>query len=98
MESGRGFSPGAVRKQIREGQKLMAVITLTDEEFALLYTYQDLQHTVTWDHKEVGLTTKLGKQLWDRVQEIAHEQGVEFICPGPSAGCGSSGVAPSNSF
>jgi hypothetical protein len=57
----------------------MAVITLTDEEFALLYTYLDLQHTVTWDPKEVGLATKLGKKLWDRVQEIAQEQGVEFI-------------------
>jgi hypothetical protein len=43
-------------------------VTLSDEEFALLYTYLDREQTVTWDPLEVGLTTKLGKRLWDRVQ------------------------------
>ncbi len=28
-----------------------------------------------WDPASIGLTTKIGKQLWDRVQEIAVEQG-----------------------
>lgn len=49
--------------------------TLTDAEFALLYEYLDREHTVTWDPKEVGKTTKIGKKLWDRVQEIAEEKG-----------------------
>ncbi len=49
-------------------------ITLSEEEFALLYTYLWREHTITWDPDHVGLTTKLGKQLWDRVREIADEQ------------------------
>lgn len=50
-------------------------VTLTEEEFALLYRFLDLEHTETMDPDEVGLITKLGKQLWDRVQEVAVEQG-----------------------
>lgn len=49
-------------------------ITLTTEEFALLYDYLDREHTVTFDVDEVGAMTMIGKQLWDRVQEIAVEQ------------------------
>jgi hypothetical protein len=56
----------------------MAVI-LSENEFALLYAYVDREPTITWDPKEVGLTTNLGKRLWDRVQEIAQEQGVEVV-------------------
>jgi hypothetical protein len=41
-------------------------ITLSCDEFALLYQYLDREHTITWDPEEVGLTTKLGKKLWDR--------------------------------
>ena len=51
-------------------------ITLTDEEFALLYNYLDREHTITWDPEFVGQTTKIGKQLWDRVQEIGAEVGL----------------------
>ena len=50
-------------------------ITLTAEEFSLLYRFLDLEHTETMDPEEVGVITKLGKQVWDRVQEIAVEQG-----------------------
>jgi hypothetical protein len=51
-------------------------VMLSDDEFTLLYTYLDREHTITWDPDHVGLTTKMGKKLWDRVQEIAQEQGV----------------------
>ena len=53
---------------------------LSADEFAQLYEYLDREHTITWDPEHVGLTTKMGKQLWDRVQEIAVEQG--FGAPG----------------
>jgi hypothetical protein len=49
-------------------------ITLTAEQFALLYEYLDREHAITWDPETVGEITKLGKQVWDRVQEIAREQ------------------------
>jgi hypothetical protein len=49
-------------------------ITLTSKEFALLYKYLDREHSFVWDPKEVGVTTKIGKKLWDRIQEIATEQ------------------------
>jgi len=51
-------------------------VTLTDEEFALLFEYLDREHTITFDPEHVGLTTKLGKGLWDRVQEIGAEHGL----------------------
>lgn len=50
-------------------------ITLTTEEFALLFEYLDREHTQVWDPNTVGQTTKIGKKLWDRVQKIAVEQG-----------------------
>ena len=50
-------------------------ITLTTEEFALLYEYLDREHTLVWDPKTVGKTTKIGKKLWDRIQAVAVEQG-----------------------
>jgi len=49
-------------------------IKLTRKEFALLYEYLDREHSFVWDPAEVGKTTKLGKELWDRVQKIATEQ------------------------
>jgi hypothetical protein len=49
-------------------------ITLSTDEFALLYEYLDREHSMDWDVESVGLTTKIGKQIWDRVQEIAVEQ------------------------
>jgi hypothetical protein len=49
-------------------------ITLTDEEFSLLYEYLDREHSIAWDPNTVGETTKLGKTLWDRIQEVAQEQ------------------------
>jgi hypothetical protein len=49
-------------------------ITLTTEEFALLYEYLDREHSIVWDPDIIGDTTKIGKKLWDRVQEIAEEQ------------------------
>ncbi len=51
-------------------------VVLTQKEFALLYTYLDREHTITWDVEEIGLSTKLGKQLWDRVQELGGEHGL----------------------
>jgi hypothetical protein len=51
-------------------------VTLSDDEFSLLYTFLAREHTITWDPDHVGLTTKMGKQLWDRVREIAIEQGL----------------------
>jgi hypothetical protein len=51
-------------------------VTLSDEEFALLFDYLDREHSITWDPDFVGLTTKLGKQLWDRVRDIGTEQGL----------------------
>lgn len=53
----------------------MAGILMTQEEFALLYEYLDREHSFVWDPDEIGKTTMIGKQLWDRVQEIATEQG-----------------------
>jgi hypothetical protein len=50
-------------------------VTLSDDDFAMLYEYLDREHTITWDPNTVGQTTKIGKKLWDRVQEIAEEQG-----------------------
>jgi hypothetical protein len=52
----------------------MATIPLTTEEFALLYEYLDREHSLVFDPNTVGETTKIGKKLWDRVQEIAAEQ------------------------
>ena len=49
-------------------------ITLSTEEFALLYEYLDREHSLDWDVESIGVTTKLGKQLWDRIQGIAVEQ------------------------
>ena len=49
-------------------------ITLSDDEFATLYEYLDREHSFVWDPMVVGKTTKIGKKLWDRVQEIAVEQ------------------------
>jgi hypothetical protein len=51
-------------------------VTLSDEEFALLFEYLDREHTITWDPEHVGLTTKMGKKLWDRVQVIGAEHGL----------------------
>jgi hypothetical protein len=51
-------------------------VTLTDEEFALLYELLDREHTITWDPIFVGETTAIGKKLWDRVQEIGAERGL----------------------
>jgi hypothetical protein len=50
-------------------------ITLSDEEFDLLYLYLHREHRMVFDPKEVGETTKIGRKLWARVQEIADEQG-----------------------
>lgn len=51
-------------------------VTFSDEEFALLFEFLDREHTITFDPDHVGLTTKLGKQLWDRVQEIGAGHGL----------------------
>jgi hypothetical protein len=65
------------------------MIELTEEQFALLYEYLDREHTLTWDPLIVGDTTKIGKKLWDTVQEIAQQQGFtpqhERIAPLDSA-------------
>jgi hypothetical protein len=50
-------------------------ITLSTEEFALLYEYLDREHSLVWDPETVGLTTKIGFKLWRRIQKIATEQG-----------------------
>lgn len=50
-------------------------ITLTTEEFALLYEFLDREHSFDWDPDSIGETTKIGKKLWDRIQEVAVEQG-----------------------
>lgn len=50
------------------------VITLIDEEFATVCEHLHREHTATWNPDHVGLTTKIGKRLWDRVQEIADVQ------------------------
>ena len=50
-------------------------ITLSTDEFALLYEYLDREHSLVWDPDTVGVTTKIGKQVWDRIQEVAIEQG-----------------------
>jgi hypothetical protein len=50
-------------------------VSVSDNEFALLFTYLAREHSFVFDPSEVGKTTKIGKQLWDRVQEIALEQG-----------------------
>jgi hypothetical protein len=50
-------------------------ITLTDQEFALLYEYLDREHSMDWDPDSVGLTTKIGFKLWRRIQKVATEQG-----------------------
>ena len=49
-------------------------ITLSTAEFSLLYEYLDREHSIVWDPDTVGQTTKLGKQLWDRIQQVAIEQ------------------------
>ncbi len=51
------------------------MIELTEEQFALLYEYLDREHSFVWDPMVVGDTTKIGKKLWDAVQEIAQQQG-----------------------
>jgi hypothetical protein len=51
-------------------------VILTDEEFARLFEYLDREHTITWDPDFVGLTTKIGKKLWGRVQVIGAERGL----------------------
>jgi hypothetical protein len=65
------------------------MIKLTEEQFALLYEYLDREHSFVWDARIVGKTTKIGKQLWDTVQEIARQQGFtpqhERIAPLDSA-------------
>jgi hypothetical protein len=50
-------------------------ITLTDEQFALLYEYLDREHSFVWGAREVGKTTKIGNRLWKIVQELADEHG-----------------------
>ena len=45
-------------------------VTRSDEDSGFLFEYLDREHTVTWDPEHVGLTTKMGKKLWNRVQEI----------------------------
>lgn len=50
---------------------------LNEEDFALLYEYLDREHSFVWDPKVIGTTTKIGKKLWDRVQEIGRERGFE---------------------
>jgi hypothetical protein len=52
-------------------------ITLTEDQFALLYEYLDREHSLVWDPKVIGDTTKIGSRLWRAVQEIAIEQGFE---------------------
>lgn len=52
-------------------------ISLSDEQFALLYEYLDREHSFVWNPEVVGETTKIGKQLWDTVQAIAVDQGFE---------------------
>jgi hypothetical protein len=65
------------------------VIELTEEQFALLYEYLDREHSLVWDPRVIGDTTKIGKKLWDTVQEIAGQQGFtpqhERIAPLDSA-------------
>ena len=51
-------------------------VTLSDEEFALLFDFLDREHTITMDPDFVGETTAIGKQLWDRVQVIGAERGL----------------------
>ena len=51
------------------------MIELTEEQFALLYEYLDREHSLVLDPETVGQTTKIGKKLWDTVQEIAGQQG-----------------------
>lgn len=58
-------------------------VTLSDEEFALLYEFLDREHTETVDPEEVGVITMLGKQLWDRVQEIAQEENIKIAPASP---------------
>jgi hypothetical protein len=53
---------------------MATTVTLSTEEFALLYEYLDREHSIVWDPMTVGVTTKIGKKLWDRIQEIATEQ------------------------
>jgi hypothetical protein len=50
-------------------------VTLTTEEFALLHRYLAREHSIDWDPASIGLTTKIGKKLWDRIQQIGVEQG-----------------------
>jgi hypothetical protein len=48
-------------------------VLLTEEDFALVYEYLDREHSFVWSVEEIGKTTRIGKQLWDRIQEIAVE-------------------------
>jgi hypothetical protein len=50
-------------------------VTLSTEELALLHRYLAREHSMDWDPASIGLTTKIGRQLWDRIQQIAVEQG-----------------------
>jgi hypothetical protein len=69
-QAGEGESVG-------DFSKLEAMpITLSDDEFALLYEYLDREHSSVWDPETVGKTTKIGKRLWDRIQDVAVEQGL----------------------
>jgi hypothetical protein len=38
-------------------------VTLSDNEFALLYTYLDREHSIDWDPNSIGQTTKLDRKL-----------------------------------
>ena len=38
-------------------------VTLTDEEFALLFDYLDREHTITFDPDYIGLTPRHWKQV-----------------------------------
>lgn len=50
-------------------------VTLTDEQFALLWTYLDREYRVVSDPRYVGETIKIGEKLWAMVREVGAEQG-----------------------
>lgn len=49
-------------------------MTLSDEEFALLYTYLDRMNTTTWDPDEVGETTRIGRKVWPLMKAHAADK------------------------
>ena len=57
-------------------------ITLTDEQFTLLWTYLDREHRLVDDPRYVGETLKLGERLWEIVREVAVAQ--DFTVPDES--------------